>query len=191
MNLYAGRVRALAASLSALAGYVDALAFLKLGGFFVSFMSGNSTRLGVGVAQASPSAAIAAGLVASFVLGVLAGALIGRAARRHRRLVVLALVSALLALAAILSGIGATPLAVAAMAMAMGAENAVFERDGDVSIGLTYMTGALVKMAHRLASALMGGDRLAWLPHLMLWLGLVAGAAVGATVYRAWGLGGL
>ena len=40
------RIRLPAAYLSALAGYVDALAFLKLGGFFVSFISGNSTRLG-------------------------------------------------------------------------------------------------------------------------------------------------
>lgn len=32
--------------LSALASYVYAIGFIELGGFFVSFMSGNSTRLG-------------------------------------------------------------------------------------------------------------------------------------------------
>lgn len=42
------RVVALAVCLSALAGYVVALGYLQLHGFFVSFMSGNSTRLGVG-----------------------------------------------------------------------------------------------------------------------------------------------
>lgn len=41
----------LAATLSALAGYVDAVGFMTLGGFFVSFMSGNSTRLGVGLSS--------------------------------------------------------------------------------------------------------------------------------------------
>lgn len=30
------------------------------------------------------------------------------------------------------------------MALAMGAENNVFERNGEVSIGVTYMTGSLV-----------------------------------------------
>jgi uncharacterized membrane protein YoaK (UPF0700 family) len=44
----ARRIRLLAAALSAVGGYVDAVGYLSLGGFFVSFMSGNSTRVGVG-----------------------------------------------------------------------------------------------------------------------------------------------
>jgi uncharacterized membrane protein YoaK (UPF0700 family) len=38
---------ALACALSALAGYVDGIGLSHLGGLFVSFMSGNSTRMGV------------------------------------------------------------------------------------------------------------------------------------------------
>ena len=57
------------------------------------------------------------------------------------------------------------------MALAMGAENAVFERDGKVSIGLTYMTGTLVKVGQRLTGALFGGDRFAWAPYPLLWRG--------------------
>nr|WP_295670961.1 DUF1275 family protein [Sphingomonas sp.] len=46
-----------------MAGYVDAVGFLATGGYFVSFMSGNSTRLAVGIAQGAASAAITAGLI--------------------------------------------------------------------------------------------------------------------------------
>jgi uncharacterized membrane protein YoaK (UPF0700 family) len=42
---------ALACALSTLDGYVDGIDFLHLGGLFVSFMSGNSTRMGVSLAD--------------------------------------------------------------------------------------------------------------------------------------------
>lgn len=191
MTRYDRNSRILAAGLSALAGYVDAIGFLKLGGFFVSFMSGNSTRLGVGLAEGSMHAAIAAGLVAGFVTGVVCGTLAGRAAGAHRRMAVLLLVAALLALAAAFGAAGFAGGAVGAMVLAMGAENAVFERDGEVQIGLTYMTGTLVKLGQRLAGALTGGDRRAWRSYLFLWLGLVAGATAGAAIYPHLGLNAL
>lgn len=40
----------LAIGLSLLAGYVDAIGFQWLGGYFVSFMSGNGTMLALGLA---------------------------------------------------------------------------------------------------------------------------------------------
>jgi uncharacterized membrane protein YoaK (UPF0700 family) len=68
---------ALACALSALAGYVDAIGFLHLGGLFVSFMSGNSTRMGVSLAAGEWGAAAEAfGLIALFVAGATAGSLI-------------------------------------------------------------------------------------------------------------------
>jgi len=185
------RLRLLAISLALLAGYVDALGFIRLGGFFVSFMSGNSTRLGVGLAHGPSDAAIAAGLIASFVAGVVAGTLTGRAWYPMRGIVVLALVGLLLALAAGADLIGIRGLSIIAMAAAMGAANATFERDGEVSIGVTYMTGTLVKMGQRIADALSGGHPLAWLWYLLLWLGLVAGATIGTLIYPSIGLQGL
>ena len=76
----------LACALSALAGYVDGIGFLHLGGLFVSFMSGNSTRMGVSLAEGHWLGAIEAlGLVALFVIGAAAGSLIvlGRGANRQ------------------------------------------------------------------------------------------------------------
>jgi uncharacterized membrane protein YoaK (UPF0700 family) len=191
VNRYPRPIRLFAASLSALAGYVDAIGYIKLGGFFVSFMSGNSTRLGVGLAQRSPQAAVAAGLIACFLLGVVMGSLVGRFAGARRQPVVLLFVAATLATAAALAGLGAQPFAAALMAAAMGAENTVFAANGEVRIGLTYMTGALVKLGQGIAEALVGGDRFGWSPHLKLWLGLVLGALTGALADRALGVGAL
>ena len=46
----------LAICLAALAGCVDAIGFLQLGGYFISFMSGNSTRLAVNLVSGDTSA---------------------------------------------------------------------------------------------------------------------------------------
>ena len=75
----------LAAGLAMLAGYVDAIGFLRLGGLFVSFMSGNSTQLGVAIAGHAGGVAVAAGLLACFVLGVVLGARVALAAGRRRK----------------------------------------------------------------------------------------------------------
>lgn len=191
MNQYERPIQALAVGLSALAGFVDAIGFIKLGGFFVSFMSGNSTRLAVGLAQGSTQAAIAAGLIATFILGVVLGSLTGRFAGHARRPIVLILVGVLLAVAASLDMLGFERCAIASMALAMGVENTIFEENGDVRIGLTYMTGTLVKLGQRLAAMLMGGERTAGLSYLALWLGLVAGAVAGASIYPFLGLNAL
>ena len=191
MTRYDKRVQALAIGLSALAGYVDAIGFIQLGGFFVSFMSGNSTRLGVGLIERSQDAVLAGGLIALFVVGVIAGSLTGRFAEAHRRPVVLMLVAVLLLVAASSAAAGATEVAIMAMVLAMGAENAVFEHDGELHIGLTYMTGTLVKFGQRLATAIMGGPRFAFVSYGLLWAGLVVGAVAGAASFSWLGLASL
>lgn len=193
MIRYRKRYWVLAGGLSAVAGFVDATAFMQLGGFFVSFMSGNSTRLGAGLAGASSAALLAGGLIAVFVAGVVLGALVPRAAEDEvGNTRVLYVVTALLALSALLAGAGFGAVAIGLLALAMGAENATFQRDGEVSIGLTYMTGTLVRLGQRLAMALLGtGSPFGWAPYLTLWLGMLAGAVLGALCYGAFGLGAI
>jgi uncharacterized membrane protein YoaK (UPF0700 family) len=191
MNRYDNGSRALAVWLSAIAGYVDAIGFLKLGGFFVSFMSGNSTRMAVALAQGHRGAFLGLGLIGLFVFGVAVGSATGRLTRTERRTAVLLLVSLLLVTAALSGMLGYSALAVAAMVMAMGAENAAFESGGEVRVGVTYMTGTLVKVGQRLAAIPFGGDRMAWAPFLVLWLGLILGAIAGAAVYPLLGLNAL
>jgi uncharacterized membrane protein YoaK (UPF0700 family) len=176
---------ALACALSALAGYVDGIGFLHLGGLFVSFMSGNSTRMGVSLADADWSkAAEALGLIALFVAGAAAGSLIvlGRGANRQPWLLLAE--AGLLAAAALCHAFGLPNAAVAAIVLAMGLENAVFQIDGGAGLGLTYVTGALVKVGQLLAVALSGGARFAWLPNLLLWAALVTGSLFGALGYH-------
>ncbi len=188
MLRYDRKMIALAALLSMLAGYVDALGFISLGGLFVSFMSGNTTRLAVSLAEGAwGQAALAGGIVAAFVAGVVAGSILARLSRRRKR-DVLALVALVLATTAILHTLGAGLWILPLIAFAMGAENTVFERDGEVSIALTYMTGTLVRLGQRLAAALSGGPRWAWARYFFLWLGLLSGAAAGALSYHAIGL---
>jgi uncharacterized membrane protein YoaK (UPF0700 family) len=188
MRRYQNHHQILAISLAVLAGFVDALGFLKLRGMFVSFMSGNSTRMAVGAATPVHGSLFAAALIAAFVAGVMAGTTAAAAAGRWRQQAVLALMLLVLVLACLAEALPdpgvAAPLL---MAAAMGAANAVFQRDGEVSVGVTYMTGTLVKFGQHLAYALAGGPRFAWLPYLLLWLGLVAGALAGAEAFARLG----
>ncbi|MBS0480180.1 MAG: DUF1275 family protein [Proteobacteria bacterium] len=191
MIRYGRDARWLAAALAALAGYVDATGFMGSGGFFVSFMSGNSTRLGIGLARDMALAAGAFGLIAAFVAGVAASSLVKRAAPAgQREAAVLGTTAAALTAAALVATL-TPPSAFALTAFAMGAVNLLFEQDGDVRVGLTYMTGTLVKIGCRVADALSGGPRWHWLPHLALWLALLAGGALGATAFAALDLAAL
>lgn len=185
---YDKRTRLLAAGLAAVAGYVDATGFLASKGFFVSFMSGNSTRLAVGTIERAADAAAALVLITIFVVGVVIGSLVGRRAGRHQRSTVIALVAIALGIVVLLSSAGEAHAAIGVMALAMGAENAIFEAEGEVQIGLTYMTGTLVKFGQRLGTTISGGDRWGWAPYAMLWLGLVAGAVLGAAMFPLFGL---
>lgn len=184
--------------LAGLAGIVDALAFSGLGGFFASFMSGNSTRFGVGLAQGwTGASATAAALVLSFVAGAMFGTIAGAAAaerlgRGRRAEAVMGLVTILLALGAAVSTFAPITLAMLLLAAAMGAQNGVVAPDGEVRVGLTYMTGTLVRIGQRLARRLLG-ERDAPGPRrdLLLWLGFVAGVTVGAVGWTWLGLASL
>jgi uncharacterized membrane protein YoaK (UPF0700 family) len=89
----------------------------------------------------------------------------------------------MLAAAALCYGFGLPNAAIAAIVLAMGLENAVFQIDGGAGLGLTYVTGALVKVGQLLATALSGGPRWHWAPYLLLWAALVAGSLCGALAY--------
>lgn len=177
----------------AVAGWVDAIGFLRLGQFFVSFMSGDSTHFAVSsLSQQWAEAAGAGTLVGLFVAGVFLGRLLCRSAGLWGRPAVLGVESVLLVLGAT---IGSSSAAVSVpVAIAMGMQNAAIDRRRLAGMGLSYVTGTLVSLGEGLADAVGARDasrRWAWIPYLLHWLALVAGAACGTLAYRAWARSGL
>lgn len=178
--------RILAAALAGLAGYVDAVGFLSADRYFVSFMSGNTTRLATDFVVERDRAFIPALLIGGFVLGVAAGSVAAHLGGRWRKPAVLAFVTVLLGAGCGFALAGHVAPMMGCLVLAMGALNATMQA-GEVPVALTYLTGALVRMGQGLAG-LVTGRRVEGLPgYLALWMALALGAALGATVFLAFG----
>lgn len=190
MNSLQGSRRILAACLAALAGYVDATGFLSADRYFVSFMSGNTTRLATELVTSPELAAIPALLIGGFIIGVTLGGITAHLAKRWRKPAVLGLVTLLLALASAFALAHYDAVMMLLLVVAMGAlNNAV--HSGDSPVALTYLTGAVVRMGQWLAERLTGRRGMPVLPYLVLWSALAGGAALGALVFSRIGAHGL
>lgn len=177
----------LALGMAGLAGYTDAIGFRAANGYFVSFMSGNTTRLAVDLVAQPSNAWVPAGLIAGFVIGVAAGALVTDLAAARRKTALLSLVCALLIIAATGAAMGSAALLAGTMVLAMGALNNAFRRDGEVAVGVTYMTGAVVRLGQGLAARIGGRETGAARAAGLLWLSLGSGAVAGAMATQALG----
>lgn len=179
MHRYDPARQRLALGLAGLAGLVDATGFVVAGGYFTSFMSGNTTRMGVELVERPALALAPLGLIGCFLAGVVLGALAGRRfAGRHKR-VLLGMVAGVLGTDAGLLAVGQPIPFLALSALAMGLANNVFVRDGEVTVGVTYMTGALVRFGQGIAARLAGQPLPATRGYGLLWSALALGAAVG------------
>ncbi|MBV2144828.1 DUF1275 domain-containing protein [Falsochrobactrum sp. TDYN1] len=189
---------ALGLVLTASAGFVDAIAFMQLGGFFASFMSGNTTQLGIGFAG-QPGVLgrviiwFPAALIALFFTGAFTGTLVVRAYGRRGSLLVMASVVAMLLLVGILGWEGALLIQPALLlAAAMGAQNAAVQPIGSARLGVTYVTGTLFNAAADLACSLRGETpKWRWVQHLAVWSSLMLGAIFGGVCHFLIGLGAL
>ena len=179
--------------LTAAAGMIDVVGFIELGGFYTSFMSGNTTQLGAGLARMGPMLALPAGLVVMFVVGSFLGSLISAIGVRRGRVGVLSIVIAGLLSTLTLHANGFSPAqAMLALATAAGAQNAVLPQTGAARLGATFVTGTLFAVGQDLARAVRGeAPPLRWVQHLLVWLALLLGAAIGAVAYGQWQVGAL
>ena len=73
---------------------IDVVGFIELGGFYTSFMSGNTTQLGVGLAHMAPTLVLPAGLIAMFLIGSFLGSLRAAIGNGRGHIAVLSLVLA-------------------------------------------------------------------------------------------------
>lgn len=179
--------KTLAAFLSALAGYVDAVGYLSADRYFVSFMSGNTTRFATDLITEGFRAAIPALLITGFVLGVAAGNVTAYKAGPWRKPAVLSLVTSLLLLGGICTVLGYRSAMMACLVLAMGALNNALQRD-EIPVPLTYLTGALVRIGQALGTAITRRREQtpAW-PFFAMWASLAGGAAFGALGFLSLG----
>ncbi|HJC86056.1 MAG TPA: DUF1275 domain-containing protein [Candidatus Corynebacterium faecigallinarum] len=181
--------RALAMSLAAVAGYVDSIGFMFYGGVFLSFMSGNSTRFAVSFVEGDAELMLLAGqCIGLFMAGVILGAFVQRFStfklgKYRAREAVMILVATLFSISALLLAVGLEWACLLLLSLGIGAMNSVFERDGEVSVAVTYVTGTLVKAGQRFVDSFFGGRTAAWVYPLLMALCLSAGAVVGAVAY--------
>ncbi|MGC5703769.1 DUF1275 domain-containing protein [Pseudomonas sp. NFXW11] len=176
----------LVACLSVLAGMTDAIGFMATGDF-VSFMSGNTTRMAVAISEGQLGLVLRlALLVLTFVAGNALGVVISRLAG-YRALPLLLGIAALLCAAAAWPFEQQLPALLAAI-VAMGMLNAAVEEVNGLPIGLTYVTGALSRFGRGLGRWLLGERRNGWRVQLVPWSGMFAGAVLGALLEQHLGL---
>ncbi len=169
--------------MTAIAGYLDAVGYFQLGHLYVSFMSGNSTQLGMALADGRNVALILA-IIGAFVLGSALGTFVadGDADLAFATILageVLALLGAIL-----LALFGMDRIGLALVAVAMGMQNTLHQVIAGADIGKGFITGALFGFGQALARHLRGTAKLAQsLSNLLSW-----GAFVGGVVLGAWTL---
>lgn len=174
------------ASLSVLAGMTDVIGFMASGDF-VSFMSGNTTRLAVAISDGDLGLTLRLViLVATFVAGNVLGIVVSRFGGRRA-------LPLLLCIATLLCGAAAWPYetqlpALLATIIAMGMLNAAVEEVNGLPVGLTYVTGALSRFGRGLGRWMLGERRNGWRVQLVPWTGMFAGAVIGALLEHHLGL---
>lgn len=182
MQRFSRQERLFTFAVAALAGYVDISGYLQLDGYFVSFMSGNTTLLARDIAFGAPRLLVPALLIAGFVIGVMIGTLLGDRNPGQRQQNITMLVLAGLVLASMARQFDAAEISLALLVLSMGALNTVLGANKVNPVGLTYMTGALVRTGQMLAERLRGDRSANPAPFMLLWASLLGGAILGALV---------
>lgn len=175
-----------------LAGFVDAIAFVVLQGSFVAFMSGNTTILASSTATGHWGlAGLSALLIALFFTGCAAGAAIARWAGQAAHRVLMASITAVTLAGAIVANTVSEWSGMLPIAVVGGLTSSALAANTDVHVGLTYVTGTLVKAAHQLVAGIRTAHPWSWLETFGYWFVFAVGAALGGLAFRGLGAASL
>lgn len=164
--------------LAIVAGYADAVGFLGFNAF-AGAMTGNTVLLGIALATDKlADAAQSVAIIAAFLAGVAASALL----RRHVSLAaILVIEMATIVVAALVT----PPVAAPVLAFAMGLQNAAMTHFAGLSLNTVFLTGNLQKLVETLlrrdAGSTSEGVAVALLSRL--WLAYLAGVVLGALAW--------
>ena len=169
--------------LCALAGSVDAAAYLLCGQVFVANMTGNSVLLAISLMHWNPKeAALRAGMVAAFLAGVIVERLLARTAdtglTKTQRVFILGIESLLLLLLAWKNAGAHTDLLLLLLACMLGIQNAAFQNIGAFHLNTTFITGNLEKLGEAMTD--MGDALPKTTTFLVSWIAYAGGACLGA-----------
>ncbi|WP_375409106.1 YoaK family protein [uncultured Methylobacterium sp.] len=178
--------------LTALAGYIDAIGFIRLSSYYTSFMSGNTTQMGVSMAHGEfGQALMPTVLIIMFLIGSTLGSGLAIVTPAPWKTVAVLAYEAVLIVGTFSLGLHLPDVGLVSLflALAMGAQNAVLGSVQGFRAGTTFVTGALFSLGQKIAAALTGtGPAFGWIGDATVWLALLLGAFLGAAVYNAMGI---
>jgi uncharacterized membrane protein YoaK (UPF0700 family) len=169
--------------LCAVAGSVDAIAYLLCGQMFVANMTGNTVLLAISLLQGEfAKAVLRGGLVAAFLASVIVTRLLARNADRpmtkKQRIWVLGLEMLVLLLLAWKSTGAPTIAFLLLLAGMLGTQNGAFQYIGGFHLNTTFVTGDLAKLGEAMTDT--ADTLLKTSVFLSSWIGYVGGALLGA-----------
>jgi uncharacterized membrane protein YoaK (UPF0700 family) len=162
--------------LAVVAGYADAVVFLRLG-LFAGLMTGNTVLMGIALFSGLPWRALGHLLVIlSFFVGVMGS----RVARRLGLRPAVPLVYTVLML--VVAGFAADSWAGPLLASGMGAQNAAMNRFGGINLNTVYLTGNMQHLSENFVAFVWHGNEAP---------PAVAALAIPAAVWVCYGSGAL
>jgi oxalate decarboxylase len=165
-----------------LAGFIDSIGYLGLGKVYLSFMSGNSTKLGIALFEADYALWAATGtVVLLFIAGAFVGTFITESWWKWHLTLILIVECVLFLFAIMLSILFHTQYIIFPIAMAMGMQNTMHQMVAHADVGKGFVSGTLFGIGQALAKAARGkAPASEWAVLALSWFIFVIGAALGA-----------